>query len=376
MKKLSGITFLSLALLCNPILPTEATSPKMISFTADIWADNWFALYINGKKVGEDTVPITKEKSFNREQITFTATYPLTVGLVAKDYVQDQSGLEYIGTSRQQIGDGGIIAQIRESATKNFVTGTDASWKTLVLFKAPLNPECVTSKNPIAQCLVKTVATPKLWSAANFKDSSWANAQKYSPQEVGVKDGYLEVDWDQRASLVWSGDLKLDNTILLRKIVSGPSTTSTPSLQVSVIGASNAMLPREVTCDGGGLVPNFTWSGIPLGAVSLALTMETIPGPLRPGETDIGNHFYIVAYNIPSRASSIADAVLGKNFQGRNSYTAPCSQGPGIKNYIVTLYALSRTLDVDPIMDGKLLQANASKYAISKVVMNYGYSRS
>ena len=98
----------------------------MISFTADIWADNWFALYINGKKVGEDTVPITKEKSFNRELITFTATYPLTVGLVAKDYVQDQSGLEYIGTSRQQIGDGGIIAQIRESATKNFVTGTDA----------------------------------------------------------------------------------------------------------------------------------------------------------------------------------------------------------------------------------------------------------
>ena len=89
---------------------SAATKPKTLSFTAEVWADNWFALYANGKKVGEDSVSITTERSFNSEVITFTASYPLTLGLVAKDYIANDSGLEYIGSPRQQIGDGGIIA--------------------------------------------------------------------------------------------------------------------------------------------------------------------------------------------------------------------------------------------------------------------------
>jgi hypothetical protein len=45
--------------------PTHAVVSKSITFQAEVWADNWFALYVNGKKVGEDSVPITTEKSFN-----------------------------------------------------------------------------------------------------------------------------------------------------------------------------------------------------------------------------------------------------------------------------------------------------------------------
>ena len=66
----------------------NAVTVKSISFTAEIWADNWFALYVNGKKVGEDSVPITTQKSFNSETIKFNASYPLTTGIIAKDYVQ------------------------------------------------------------------------------------------------------------------------------------------------------------------------------------------------------------------------------------------------------------------------------------------------
>ena len=44
--------------------PSHAVVSKSIAFQAEIWADNWFALYVNGKKVGEDSVPITTEKSF------------------------------------------------------------------------------------------------------------------------------------------------------------------------------------------------------------------------------------------------------------------------------------------------------------------------
>lgn len=92
---------------------TQAVASKSIAFQAEVWADNWFALYVNGMKVGEDSVPITTEKSFNSEKIKFTASYPLTIAVIAKDFTENSSGLEYIGKRNQQIGDGGIILQIR-----------------------------------------------------------------------------------------------------------------------------------------------------------------------------------------------------------------------------------------------------------------------
>ena len=54
--------------------PADAAVSKSVTFQAEVWVDNWFALYINGKKVGEDSVPITTERSFNSEKIKFTAT--------------------------------------------------------------------------------------------------------------------------------------------------------------------------------------------------------------------------------------------------------------------------------------------------------------
>jgi phosphatidylethanolamine-binding protein (PEBP) family uncharacterized protein len=58
-------------------------------------------------------------------------------------------------------------------------------------------------------------------------------------------------------------------------------------------------------------------------------------------------HVYIVLYNIPSSVSSISDnsknvGEWGINtVDGKNTYTPPCSQGPGAKIYVLTLYALS-----------------------------------
>ena len=73
-------------------------------FVAEVWADNWFALYVNGQLVGKDSTPITTERSFNAETITFTAAYPLTIGIEAKDFKETDSGLEYIGERNQQMG--------------------------------------------------------------------------------------------------------------------------------------------------------------------------------------------------------------------------------------------------------------------------------
>jgi len=198
--------------------PVQATAvkPKLIEFTAEVWADNWFALYANGKLVGEDSVPITTERSFNSETIHFTATYPLTLGLLAKDYTQNSSGLEYIGTPRQQIGDGGVIAQIKEAKSGKLVSATSSKWKSLVINTAPLNPSCVTSTNPTVDCQSESLATPAGWSTGSFSDSTWRAASTFTPEVVGVKDGYLTVNWSPSAQLVWGPDLKLDNTVLLR----------------------------------------------------------------------------------------------------------------------------------------------------------------
>ena len=96
-------------------------------FVAEVWADNWFALYVNGELVGEDSTPITTERSFNAETITFTAAYPLTIGIEAKDFKETNSGLEYIGERNQQMGDGGIIAQITDVGTGKIVAVTNGS---------------------------------------------------------------------------------------------------------------------------------------------------------------------------------------------------------------------------------------------------------
>ena len=86
------------------------------NLTAEIWVDNWFEMYVNGEKVIEDSVPITTEKSFNSETVTFTAEFPAQIAIQAKDFKENDTGLEYIGTDRQQMGDGGMIFQIKDVA--------------------------------------------------------------------------------------------------------------------------------------------------------------------------------------------------------------------------------------------------------------------
>ena len=49
------------------------------------------AVYVDGQLVGDDSVPITTERSFNAETFTFEATYPFTVAIEAKDFEKGQN---------------------------------------------------------------------------------------------------------------------------------------------------------------------------------------------------------------------------------------------------------------------------------------------
>ena len=214
--------FFYAAIFLLSILQTQnsyASASQKIAFQAEVWADNWFELYINGIKVGQDSIPITKEKSFNSEKIKFSALYPLTVGLIAKDYTENASGLEYIGQGKQQIGDGGVILQIREVSSGKVVGYTTNNWKVFTTNTAPTNLSCEKSQNPLKECLHKDVASPEKWNTSTFDDSLWKTASAYSEDAVGVKEGYFNFKWNLKATLIWSSSLKLDNTILLRSVI-------------------------------------------------------------------------------------------------------------------------------------------------------------
>ena len=195
---------------------TVAASSQISTFTAEVWADNWFSLYVNGELVGEDSVPITTERSFNAETIAFEATYPLTIAIMTKDFKETDSGLEYIGEPNQQMGDGGFIAQFTDTSTGEVIAVTNGEWRGLVIQNAPLNVGCEKSADPDTDCQVETLDKPADWTSANFDDSSWINATSYLADEVGVKDGYNEITWDSTAEIIWGSNLNTNNTILWR----------------------------------------------------------------------------------------------------------------------------------------------------------------
>lgn len=192
-------------------------------FKAEVWADNWFSLHVGERFVGEDSVPITTERSFNAETLRFKAEYPLTLNFIVKDFKENDTGLEYIGSPRQQIGDGGFIMQITDTTTNKVVAVSSSEVKCQVIHKAPLNPSCASSSNPtVASCGATITQEPANWKTSGFDTSAWANATEYSAEAIGVKDGYHDITWNPAAKLIWGADLKADNTLLCKLTVKAP----------------------------------------------------------------------------------------------------------------------------------------------------------
>jgi hypothetical protein len=189
------------------------------TIAAAIWADNWFEMSVNGDLVLEDSVPITTERSFNAETITFTAQFPMTIAITAMDFRENDTGLEYIGSRRQQMGDGGMIAQFRDTATGQIVGVTNSDMRCLVVHHAPIAASCADERNPVAgqgACGFEITEVPANWTSPQFDDSAWPAAVELSVRAVRPKDGYDEINWDRAAQLIWSSDLELDNTLLCR----------------------------------------------------------------------------------------------------------------------------------------------------------------
>ena len=153
--------------------------------------------------------------------------------------------------------------------------------------------------------------------------------------------------------------------------------TSILTLQSSAF-LDNGTLPKEYTCDGTSASPPLNWINAPSGTKSFAITMHHIPGP---GE----RHEYLILYNIPPNIISIPTSVssvglFGINtVNGKTQYAPPCSQGPGAKLYVLTVYALSAepviSVPQNSVTMDVLIKAT-SNITLGTAVINVFYTRS
>lgn len=127
-------------------------------------------------------------------------------------------------------------------------------------------------------------------------------------------------------------------------------------------------LPTEFTGDGAGASLPLSWSNVPRGTVSLALVMHHLDPE---GKTKV----YWLVVDIDPKTTSVAKNArdfgrLGlSTIHDRVEYAPPHSKGPGLKKYVLTLFALSAKPNLAdaaqpvsletllPAMKGKILGA-------------------
>ncbi len=182
----------------------------------NVYADNWFILYVNGRLVAVDPIQFTPH---NVVSVDFLPEYPMTIAVMAKDNADPKTGMEY-GTN---IGDGGFILKFGDG------TVTNATWKAKSFFKGALNHDTANPK-------VEHTPIPDQWWAVDFDDSKWANATEYTEERVNPKQPYFEADFKD-AKFIWTEDLDLDNTIIFRTKIEKPDWkqrwNTKPDLDVS-----------------------------------------------------------------------------------------------------------------------------------------------
>lgn len=207
-----------LALLCLLVADyASAQEPaRLHQIDADLWADNWFALYREDELLAQDPVAYNTERSFNSESFSFSATLPVQLSLIIKDFKENDTGLEYIGSSRQQMGDGGFIAQFFDAASGKLLAVSDDSWKCIAIHRAPLNRSCERAADPQQQCRAEILPQPENWQRIEYDDHDWPQAVVHPASAVRPHGGYNDIEWRSSAKLIWSDDLEIDNTVLCR----------------------------------------------------------------------------------------------------------------------------------------------------------------
>lgn len=187
-----------------PLTPAQGVRKPSIADTvrANIYADNWFVLYVNGKLVAVDSIDFIPH---NVITVDMLPAYPMTIAVMAKDNADPTTGMEYSNTS---IGDGGFILKFGDG------TVTSGAWKAKCFAHGPVDGDTVSPR-------VTNTPIPDEWFAVDFDDSGWPQAKEFTEREIDPKQPYYDSDF-RGATFIWTDDLKLDNTVIFRHTVVRP----------------------------------------------------------------------------------------------------------------------------------------------------------
>lgn len=169
---------------------------------AQMYADNWFILYLNGELVAVDSIRFIPH---NVVSVDILPSYPMTIAVMVKDNADPHTGMEYANTN---IGDGGFILKFGDG------TVTNAKWKAKQFSWGPIDRD---TKNP----RVENIPIPENWFAVDFDDSAWGQAKEYTESQIGPKEPFFQHDF-RGARFIWTDDVELDNTVIFRHVVHSP----------------------------------------------------------------------------------------------------------------------------------------------------------
>jgi len=120
-----------------------------------------------------------------------------------------------------------------------------------------------------------------------------------------------------------------------------PAMTDTISVTSPAFDEGGA-IPTRYSCDGEDVSPPLAWQGAPDGTVAFALILD---------DPDAGGFVHWTVADIAASDGSAEEGespgIDGRNGFGRAGYGGPCPPS-GTHRYVVTLYALSEPLSVEP----------------------------
>jgi phosphatidylethanolamine-binding protein (PEBP) family uncharacterized protein len=153
-----------------------------------------------------------------------------------------------------------------------------------------------------------------------------------------------------------------------------PRKSNLPELMVSSSAIKpGENFPKEFTCDGAGSSPPVEWSEGPQGTKAYAMSLwHTAPDQEKS---------YWVVYNIPANTTKLAKnsksvGMTGVNDMRRNAYEPMCSKGPGVKQYHITVFALSAEVKLSPNQANRasLLEA-IQEITLAEGALTFEYER-
>lgn len=165
---------------------------------------------------------------------------------------------------------------------------------------------------------------------------------------------------------------------VLKSSAAASVVSSMSPFTVTSAASVNGALGIDSTCDGAAKSPALAWANEPSGTNSYAIVMDHVP-------PEGGHHWYWVEWGIPASTHSVTAGETDNGVFGGNSvnpnvgYAPPCSKGPGLKTYTITVYALSQTPDLPTASTASVnrdtLLSAISGVTLAKASVDLTYSR-